>query len=183
MTKNTAKIKSGIRSLSNKPYEIISGTVVPGSVDVTALTVSVQASDDSEPIEGVMLNAVTDESNGVILFPADGSNVIIGSVDGPGEWCLIKASELTKVIITIENVTCEMDNSQVSIQNGNVLFNISDSVFKVNTASESLYQLLKDCFTYLSVLTVTTPSGTSGVPVNVADFDNLLTRINNLLAV
>jgi hypothetical protein len=181
MTKSISKIKAGIKSLTNKPYEIISGIVVPGSVDTTSYSMSVQASDDSEPIQGVMLNAIVADGNGVILIPKDGSNVVIGSIDGPGEWGLIKASELTRAIITMENVTCVMDNTQINIQNGNVLFNISDSVFKMNTASESLYQLLKDCFTYLTELTVPTPAGTSSVPVNAADFNNLLTRLNNLL--
>ena len=181
MSKNTAKIKAGLNALVNKPYEIISGTVVPGSVDTDQLTISVQPSDDSKPIEDVMLNTVTEDNNGMILFPLEGSNVIIASIDGPGEWGLIRASEITKAIVTIENVTYEMDSSQINIQNGNVVFNMSDSVFKMNTPSESLFQLLKDCFTYLTQLTVPTPAGTSSVPVNIADFNNLLTRLNNLL--
>ena len=181
MSKNTAKIKAGIRALANNPYEIISGTVVPGSINTSEYSICVQPSDDSEPIEGVMLNPVTGNGNGMILFPGDGSNVIIGSIDGPGEWVLLKASELTKAIITIEDVTYELDNTQVNIRNGNVIFNVSNSVFKMNTPGESLFQLLKDCFTYITALTVSTPSGTSSVPVNVADFNNLITRLNNLL--
>lgn len=181
MNKNTSKIKEGIRRLSNKPYEIISGTVVHGSVDMTAYTMSVQPSDDTEPIAGVLLNAVSGENNGVILFPENGSDVIIGSIDGPGEWVLLRAGKITGVRITIGNVSFEMDDAQVNIQNNNVVLNLSDSVFKINTASESLFQLLKDCFTYITELTVPTPSGTSSVPVNIADFNNLLTRLNNLL--
>ena len=181
MTKNTEKIKAGIAALTDTPFEIISGTVVPGSIDSDQLTISVQSSDDGKPIEGVMLNALTENNNGMILFPADGSNVIISSIDGPGEWCIIRASEITKAVITIGNVVYEMDGDHVNIQNGHVVFNISDSVFKMNTPSESLFQLLKDCFTYLTQLTVPTPSGTSGIPVNLADFTNLLSRLNNLL--
>ena len=181
MTKNTAKIKAGIRALANNPYEIISGTVVPGSVNTGEYSMSVQPSDDSDPIEGVMLNPVTENGNGMILFPKDGSNVVIGSVDGSGEWVLMRASDLTKAIITIGDVTYEMDNTQMNIRNGDVIFNVSDRVFKMKTPEESLYQLLKDCFTYITALTVPTPSGTSSVPVNVADFNNLITRLDHLL--
>jgi len=181
MSKNTAKIKAGIRALADSPYEIISGTVVPGSVDMSEYTMSVQPSDASDPIDGVMLNPVTEDGNGLLLFPENGSNVIIGSIDGPGEWALIRASDLTKAIITIENVTYEIDNTQVNIQNGSVVFNVSNSVFKMNAPTESLFQLLKDCFTYISAITVSTPSGTSSIPINVADFSNLITRLNNLL--
>src|SRR4051812_32128582 len=101
MTKNIAKIKAGLSVLTDKPYEIISGTVVPGSLDTDQNTISVQTTNYSEPIAGVMLNAVSYNGNGLILFPKDGSNVIIGSIDGPGEWTLIRASDLTKIIALI----------------------------------------------------------------------------------
>ena len=181
MTKNTTKIKAGISALVDKPYEIISGTVVVGSVDTDQLTISVQPSDDSKPIEGVMLNVITENNNGVVLFPKEESNVIIASIDGPGEWCLIRTSDITKARTRIDHVTYEIDSTQINIKNGAVEFNISDSVFKMNTPGESLFQLLKDCFTYLTELTVPTPSGTSSVPVNVSDFSNLISRLNNLL--
>lgn len=181
MNKNTAKIKAGIRALSATPDEIISGIVVPGSTDESEYTVSVRPADGSDPIEGVMLNSTTENGNGMILFPADDSHVIIGCVDGPGEWILLRAGELTKAVVTIGNVKCELDGSHLNVQNAEVVFNISDSVFKMSTASESLFQLLKDCFTYIAALTVPTPSGTSSVPVNVADFNNLVTRLDNLL--
>ena len=181
MNKNSAKIKSGIRSLAGSHHEITSGTVIPGSLDTSANTVSVQPSDDSNPIEGVMLNAISENGNGFILYPADGSNVVIGTVDGEGEWTLLNASELAKTTVKIGSVQYEMDDTHVSIINGSVLFNVSDSLFKLNTGSENLFQLLKDCFTYMTELTVSTPSGTSSVPVNVADFNSLITRLNNLL--
>jgi hypothetical protein len=182
MTRNTAKIKAGIKALAHMPYEILSGTVLPGSVDTDAYTMSVQLSDDSEPITGVMLNAVTGDGNGMILFPKDGSNVVIGSIDGPGEWALIKASEITKAIITIGTVTYEMDDTQVNVQNGSVVFNIGEAAFKMNTASESLFQLLNDLITGITLLTVGTSTGPSTVPINVLTFNNLLVRLNNLLS-
>jgi hypothetical protein len=182
MNKNATRIKEGIKQLTNEPYEIISGTVVSGSVNMADYTMSVLPSDSTVPIPGVLLNAIAGDRNGMILFPKDDSNVIIGSIDGPGEWALLLASEITGARIITGNVVYVMDEAQVNIQNGSVFLNISDSAFKLNTASESLFALLKDCFTYISALTVPTPSGPSGVPVNIADFTNLLTRLNNLLA-
>ncbi len=182
MKKNTIKIRDGIRHLAERPYEIVSGTVVAGSVNIVSGTMDVQTSDGADSIEGVLLNVITDNQSGMILYPKDGSNVIIGSVDGPGQWALLLANDLERAKIKIGDVVFEMDNSQVTIQNGSVVLNISDSVFKLNSATESLFQLLKDCFTYITELTVPTPSGTSSIPVNVADFNNLLTRLNNLLS-
>src|ERR1043165_160054 len=137
MSKNAAKINEGIRQLATNAVEIISGTTVPGSVDEDNFTLSVQPTDGGASIENVILNAVAGNPNGLILFPKDGSNVVIGSIDGPGEWTLIKTDELSKARITIGGVKYEMDDTQLTVQNGSVIFNLSDSVFKMNTASES----------------------------------------------
>ena len=182
MNKNVAKIKAGIRALGQKPYEILSGTVVPGSMNADNYSISVLLTGDSVPIRGVMLNPVTANGNGMVLFPKDGSNVIIGSMDGPGEWVLLKASDLSKAIITIENVKYEIDDTHLSIKNGSVVLDVGAEVLKMNTASESLFHLLKDLITAITVLTVGTSTGPSTVPINVATFDSLLTRLNNLLS-
>jgi hypothetical protein len=182
MTKNTAKIKEGIKTLAQVPNEVISGKVIAGSINAEGCTMSVQLSDDSAPIEGVMLTPATGNSNGVVLFPKDGSDVIIASIDGPGEWFLVKASDIARAKVTIENVTYEMDDTQINVRNGPVLFNVGTAVFKMNTASESLYQLLNDLITGITHLTVGTPAGASTVPVNVATFSTLLVRLNNLMS-
>ena len=181
MSKNASRIKAGIQALAGRPYELISGTVVSGSVDTGAWTMSVQLPDGSMHITGVRLNAVTEDDNGLLLVPADGSNVVIGSIDGPGEWVLIRASKIAKASIKIGSVSCNADDTQVSLTNGNVLFNISNSVFKMHTPSEDLFTLLKDLITYVAELTVPTAAGTSGTPLNAADLNNLITRLSNLL--
>ncbi len=116
MTKNTDKIRKGIRELTHRPYEIISGTVVAGSVDATMYTMAVLPSDGSEAIEGVLLNAITNDENGVVLLPQDNSNVIIGSIDGPGEWTLLKASDLARVSVLL-------GSSKVTVTDGLIQFN------------------------------------------------------------
>ena len=179
MTKNTTRIVTGLREIVRRPYEVVSGIVT--AIDTGMLTIDVRVCGQTDATEGVLLNTLVDNSNGLILFPKVGSNVVIASIDGPGMWCLVKASEITKAQITIEHVIYTMTGSEVNIQNGDVVFNMSDSLFKIKTQNESLFELLKDCFTYLMALTVPTSSGPSGVPVNVADFNSLLPRLNNLL--
>lgn len=183
MNRSTIKIKAGIRALANDPHIIVSGTVIAGSQDEGAFTISVLPSNDSAAIEHVMLTTATENDKGVILIPKDGSNVIIGCVDGPGEWVLIRAGELKKAIVTIGDIKYEIDDSEINIRNGGVVFNIGAAVFKMNTASESLFQLLSDLLTGLTLLTVPTPSGPSGTPINSATFTALLSRLNNLLSV
>lgn len=181
MTKNTAKIKAGITLLAHKPYEILSGTVVAGSVDTEANTISVQTGNDRPPIEDVLLTAVTAENSGLLIVPKEGSHVIIGSIDGPGQWVVLKASELAQASIKIGPATFLIDENSIKIESSNAVLDIGNLI-KINTAGESLFTLLNDLITAITLITVGTPSGPSTPPVNVASFSALIPRLSNLLS-
>jgi len=180
MTRNTVKIAEGIKKLTWRPYEVIGGVVE--AVDTSKLTIDVVPDDSNHVIKGVSLSTHAEQKDGLIIIPKVGSNVVIASMDGPGMWCMLKSSEITQARITIKEVMYEMDESLVRIKNKDAGIDISDSVVKIKTRNESLFKLLKDCITCLTVLTVPTPAGTSSPPTNVSDFNNLLTRLNNLLS-
>jgi hypothetical protein len=180
MSKNTMKILTGLRTLADRPYEIVSGKVVAGSVDEGAGTVTILPTDAEEPIEGVLLKAITTMGNGVLQLPKDNSDVIIGSVDGPGEWVVLKISDPEQVVITIDTMECRITADEVMVAHSGIVFRIGDGVFKMSTPSESLYALLNDLITALTSLTVGTSTGPSTVPINVASFSALLTRLSNL---
>ena len=183
MNKNAERIKNSIKDIAQKPDVIVSGKVVAGSMDETNCSINVQPSAGGKPIVGVLLNSILNSSDGMVLYPADDSDVIIGSTDGTGEWFLLRANKLTKVVVKIEGVVLQVDANKVDIENGNVAFSIGNDLFRMKTASESLFALLRDLITYLTELTVTASGSASSVPINVADFSNLLTRLNNLLTV
>ena len=78
MTKNSVKISEGIRALTRQPYEIMSGTVVAGSVDEGNQTISVQPDGQEGIIEGVLLGAVSATTDAIVVVPKEGSHVVIG---------------------------------------------------------------------------------------------------------
>ena len=139
MTKNISNIKDGIVALTHHPNELVSGTMVPGSLDEDSYTISVLPTAGTDAIDGVLLNAVTENGNGLILFPADNSNVIIGSIDGPGEWTLIRASDITKAMITI-------GTSKVTIIDGTITFNdgSNNGLPKADAIAQKLNNLEND---------------------------------------
>ncbi|MDR3681541.1 MAG: hypothetical protein P4L41_16355 [Flavipsychrobacter sp.] len=162
------KIIDCIRRLGRRAHELVSGTVVPGSVDITTYTCQVHLSHmqpGDAPLSNVMLSAVSENGNGTISIPADGSNVIVGSMDGPGEYFIVQCSNLAKQITTI----------------GNTVLTITPAGYNVVCGSESLTKILTDLLTAISNLTVETPSGNSSVPVNLTDFNDIKTRLSNLL--
>lgn len=87
-----------ITRTQNKFYPLLSGKVVAGSIDNENYTVDVLLTIDSDtdeddslnvPSEGVFLGCVSMNNNGILLYPADNSDVIIGSVDGDGNYTLL----------------------------------------------------------------------------------------------
>lgn len=54
--------------------------------------------------------------------------------------------------------------------------------FTISTAQESLHTFLQDLLTALQQLTVPTPAGVSGVPINLTAFTDLATRLPLLLS-
>ena len=73
------RITDGLKELSRRPYEVVSGKVVGGSIDSDANTMSVVLSANGLEIKDVLLKATSNGEDGVIAIPEDGSDVVIGS--------------------------------------------------------------------------------------------------------
>ncbi len=104
----------------NKTF-LLSGKVVAGSLDEengycqVLLTGMMDESGDGSGND-VLLSSVSLNNNGVILYPADGSDVIVGEVDGPGQYVLMRCSNLVKVNVII-------GGSSITITDGLIQFN------------------------------------------------------------
>ncbi len=107
--------------------------------------------------------------------------MVLASIDGPGIWTVIKTNELDRAMVTIGNTRYEMNDNLISVQNGNTILTVGTDAFKMNTLSESLFNILNDLITGITALTVGTSGGPSTPPTNLATFTSLLTRLSNLL--
>ena len=164
--------------MAQQPYEVRSGTVVPGSVDTDSYTVSILPSGGGKAIDGVLLNSTATNGNGVIAIPRDNSDVVIGTIDGPGEWVVLKTGMVDKVFVKIGNVSCIADSSGVTIQNDGVVFNVGTTKFRMNTGTENLYDLLKDLIQ--AIRDMSCPP-TTYKPANLTTFEGLSLRLESLL--
>jgi len=163
MSKNAAKIKTGLQHLSARPHEIVSGTVV--SVDENATTMSVLLTDYDANVDNVLLNGVSENLNGLIVFPSVNSNVVIASIDGPGEYTLVRASNIDKALLTIGATKLTIDSKGYSITHN----------------GESLTKIMSDLLSALQEMTFTNGAGTTNVADNLPKLQDISTRISNLL--
>lgn len=118
-----------ITRTQNKFYPLLSGKVVAGSIDNENYTVDVLLTIDSDtdeddslnvPSEGVFLGCVSMNNNGILLYPADNSDVIIGSVDGDGNYTLLKCSNLLKVMVLIGGSAFLIQDGLIEFNNGSL---------------------------------------------------------------
>ena len=184
MSQNSRIIAQLIREIAEGAadlrFPVMSGTVVAGSTDTDNMvcTVLLSVSDDSAETSGIMLNAVTLNSNGLILYPADGSNVWVAEVDGPGKWGIVKCSDLVKMAVTIGQTTFVITDGQVQAADGSggqLTMTGGKLQFKNNSGSlfnmlSTHIQNLQTHITNIDALTVDTAVGPSGVPENIAEF-------------
>ncbi len=170
MSKNALKIAQGLKALTHKQYELMSGTVVPGTVDETKYSCDVLPTGMGDPIKGVMLHSVLSNANGLIQVPADNSDVIIASVDGAGEYAIMKCSDLTKILVVIGGIKMTIESGGVQLNDGSLggLVKVIDLTTKLNNLETKLNNMVD---AWHSFATAYTPGGpvASGLPSSVTD--------------
>ena len=181
MNRDSVRILSGLRELSRRPNELVSGKVVVGSVDIEGNTMSVVLSGSGKIIDNVLLKATGDGPDGVITIPEEGTDVVVGSIDGPGQWTMIQASKVARWQVKMDDRSVVVSTESIDINSGTAHIKLGEKI-SVSVGAENLYSLLYDILDAIKLITVTTSSGPSSVPVNVLAFDAILLRLNNLLA-
>lgn len=129
---------------------------------------------DGEDVEGneifdIRMRASIDgEENGIMMIPAVDSWVLVGNLDNsPNAWAAIMYSELQKYSVRISPMEWRMDDEGLLLKKN----------------ADTLAAVMADLIDQIKLLTVTcaTPGAPSTVPLNVAAFEAIKNRINQLL--
>lgn len=198
------------RQVHEALYRFVRGKVVVTLLPatVTAINTVDQTIDvadmDGNAIYDVRIKSVVDGlDSGVQVYPLNNSQVIIGNIgDSPNEFVLIAVTKLSKyrvVILGEPSAELTVDASGI-----NLLFGSSQVVLTANSVlvkngagqievkntggvavrqgAETLKAVLNDLLAQIQLLTVNTSGVPSTVPINVAAFAAIQTRINTLLS-
>ena len=120
MSQLEKNIAQQIRTIANcrqqNSFPIMSGKVVAGSVDdgncVCSVVLSVDDADS--PTEEVLLNVVLQNGLGFFLLPADGADVLVAELDGPGKYGILQASAYENVSFN-GNSTIKFQTSDLQV--------------------------------------------------------------------
>ena len=107
-------------------------------IDEEARTIECTPIDESAPFTGVNLQADQNGEDGVVLFPAKDSYVVVGFLN-PSVACVVLTTKITKVILTTEKVAIEVTDqtAEIKINDGSVL-KLEDRKVNFNDGRETM---------------------------------------------
>ena len=178
-------------TLSKGRQPIIIASLVSDSDDFIINEEAVRVLRGSDTLSNSLSEIYVNGKRGIINISSTSDNDSGGRVNIKVSNKNLKAKLNISVSGDI-NVKCSNKFETVSyngfkISNKNIDNNVSISFefdndkFSLYNEEENLLTLIEDLFTVIKGIQVPTPSGTSGYPLNILDFDNLLTRFKKLL--
>lgn len=179
MSRDIEEIRQAFREKGNMPDAIFPAEVL--EVDETDFTCTVKQ-DDAVEYADVRLRAVVDGSlGGLALIPKPGSLVLVGRIGRSNELYVAQFSVIDKVVFTATRMELSLMGDAAEIKTGEAILRISERGTLIRKGQSGLKKTLDDLLTAIGQLTVTTPNGPSGVPVNAAAFARIKTELSTYL--
>lgn len=184
-----SNVRDLIRQLAATREELYLKVARVDRVNAGSRLCDVTPLDGSAPLLDVPLQAGQVGDVGMVWIPRQGSYVVVGFFN-PDTGCVVVTEELEAVKLRIDGLSVQADQEGVGLELNGEQINFGaeglEALLKTGrfTIKNDLYSLktaLTDLINAISVLTVTTSTGPSSVPVNVASFVAIGTKLNNLL--
>jgi hypothetical protein len=124
---------------------------------------------------GVSMTCIDTNSNSYVKTkPTDGSVVAVAIINGiMTEGVIVATSEIESIEILINNNKVILDDSGIKAE-------LATGKFTIKNQTQDLKSILQDLITAIGQITIPlAPSGT-GIPINVASFPPIATRLNTL---
>lgn len=117
-------IQEAIRKMAAAGLELYSKVCSVDAVDEKARTVDCTPIDEGAPLLGVNLQANQESEDGVVLFPAVGSYVVVSFLE-PSVAVVVLCEKVDKIGLKIGKTTAELVDGQVDIA-------VQDTTVKIN---------------------------------------------------
>lgn len=170
MNRDIEDIRRALRENTNGADPVFQARVL--EVDETEFTCTVKQ-DERVEYADVRLRAIVDGGlKGLAFIPKPGSWVLVGRIGKSNELYVAQFSEIDKIVFT-------GDRAEIKI--GETAFRISEKGTLIKKGRSGLKKTLDDLLTALGQLTVTTPNGPSGTPMNAAAFSKIKAELSTYL--
>lgn len=109
-------------------------------VDEDARTIECTPLDEGAPLTGVNLQANQNGKDGVVLFPAKGSHVVVGFLN-PAVACVVQTTEISKAIVTIDQTEIVAETNSVMLCTEKMAVEIAKDTAEVKVNDRSVLRL------------------------------------------
>ncbi len=185
MSREIEDIARGLRVLAGREKTQVLPCQVK-DVDTDNMTCTVEF--EGLEYEARLTAVIDNNGNRSAIQPKQNSWVLCIPVAGnEADLVVIAYSEIDSISIVHDNVKITTGSDGVKIENSQSTLEIKDSEISIVSGKveikglESLKTILDDLITQITMLTVPTGVGPSGVPINSAAFTAIKTRLNNVL--
>lgn len=133
--------------------------------------------------EGVLIYAIENSRlKGLVLIPAKGSKVLVSRIAGSARLYVSMFSVIDKILITIgDNQSVELSADLVEVVIDRSTLRLTPQGITVCRGESGLKKTLSDLCDAIGRLTVTTATGPSGTPINVAEFKQIQNELSQYL--
>lgn len=129
--------------------------------------------DSEATLPMVRMKAHLQGNGGIIIKPKVGSFVIV-SFTRPADAFIAMCDE-------IDSIQAKLFDHTILINKDGMLVDMSSGLYEIKNNQESLKKLLSDLIKEITMITVTTGTGPSGVPINIAQLKQIGERVLKLL--
>ncbi|MFI3322084.1 MAG: hypothetical protein R3Y50_06120 [Rikenellaceae bacterium] len=186
MSKEIDELRRKFKAQFGGDSDIVFQGVVT-EVDETEFTCTVKRDDAVDYFDVRLRGLVNSGLQGFAFIPKVESTVLVCRIGKSNELFVCQFTEIDKMIFTDndliltvdtekiellkgENITINLDVDRLEFLNSSSIIKISADGLTLNRGDFGLKKTLEDLLTAIKALTVTTGTGPSGTPINVADF-------------
>lgn len=176
--------------------QVFHGVVI--AVDEKEFTCTVKCDGLVDYYDVRLRGLVKPELKGFAFIPAVGSTVLVCRIGGSNDLFVCQYTEVDKFFLTSGDISLTFDQEKIEVLKGDkvsVLIDTDSMVVNADQAtikagsggltltkgSSGLKKTLDDLLTAIQKLTVTTGTGPSGPPINMADFTKIQQDLSNYL--
>ena len=133
---------------------------------------------DATPVDGtaqvkkVRLKAYNSGDKGIVIKPKKGSFVLI--------IFLTKIDAFVALMDEVDSIQYKIGDETFLMDKDGLSMDMGTGKYEIKNTQESLKKLINDLNNAIMQLTVTTGTGPSGTPINIASFQQIAQRIPNL---
>ncbi len=132
-----SNIANIIKTLARQGLEIYLRVCTVDAVDEEARTIDCTPIDEGAPILGVNLQADQNRVDGVVRFPAVGSDVVVGFIN-PAVAVVLLSTEISKTILTIGSTEVTVEDNSVILKTESTTATLTANSLKLDIDGTTL---------------------------------------------